>query len=399
MPLDHKPVAVHGAFVTAVLHGLLLCRGYVSHIPHSQLVFRLDTRAASSQPIPQLTPLEKLQILQQHGMFAAAERLQSTLAALPPVSGASSPTGGGAAALPGALLAGGMQGAMQEAQRQAATAAQLLRSGQYQQFVGRERLIGGQGGGFQLPSDAHKVAATTTATGVEVLVNHPGRKLQLAAAAADQAVAVAATAANGKTAGTTGARHPSSTSNGIISNGSSRGRNVSSSSTEPIISSSGRVLIGASSKGPYIEPPPHDAVYLKPNASSSGGALTALGGKPNSLAQADMLVWIGYQKSYRMMGRARLHCISGCVCEDRVVDAWHAEKTSRLAMAKLLVTQHDQCEIGVEVLEQTSSGHSKFKVTGVMISRAVEYANVDVHAGAALMGALEQAGHSINGGN
>jgi hypothetical protein len=354
------------------------------------LELQLDTRAASPQAIPQLTIQQRVHILKQHGMIAAASQLQASLAHM-----RLAPTTQPTAAVPGQLVAAGdgMQAALQEAQRQAAAAAQMLQSGQLQQqqqqqqqFGARERLIGGQGVGFQLPADAREVAASTTATGVEVVISSkPGRKLTQKPL---ENPAEQAAAASGFSS-----RHNSTSA--AFSSGSSS-------------SSSSRLLLGETAA--LTIPPPTDAVYLKPGSDSS--ILTTLGAKANSLAQADMLVWIGYQRSHRMMGKARLHCISGCVCQDVVVDAWHKAKVSHMAMAKLRVTQHAECRIGVEVLQQSSSGHHKFKVAAVMVSRAVEYqrstavahssgtsevagggaAAAAVHPDVALMSALEAAG-------
>jgi hypothetical protein len=348
-------------------------------------------------------------------MFAAAAQLQ---ASHPHLQTAGMPT----AAAPGVTIhqmagaADGLQAALQESQRQAAAAAQMMQSGQLQQqqqFGSRERLIGGggQGSGFQLPADVRQVAASTTATGIEVVVNQPGKKLMLQAAAA----VAAANAAGGfaPPAGSSDTSTASSSSSSSSSSSTSAASNVSNSS-------SSTMLLGAAA--PLVIPPPTDAVHLKPGSGSS--VLTALGAKANSLAQADMLVWIGYQKSHRMMGKARLHCISGCVCQDVIVDAWHSARVSHLAMAKLRVTQHKECRVGVEVLQQSSSGHHKFKVAAVMVSRAVEYtspavatagvsslidgggvavaaaaAAAAVHPDIAMMSALEEAGHSLLGGH
>jgi hypothetical protein len=318
------------------------------------LELQLDTRAASPQAIPQLTIQQKVHILKQHGMIATASQLQASVAHMRPTL-TTLPT----AAVPGQLVAAadGMQAEMHEAQRQAAAAAQMLQSGQLQQqFGARERLVGGQGIGFQLPADAREVAASTTATGIEVVMkSQPGRKLWHQPPAAQ---AVAAFGCAGRFNSTSAAFGRSS--------GSNTGANTSSSR------SSSRMLLGAASA--LTIPPPSDAVYLKPGSDSS--ILTTLGAKANSLAQADMLVWIGYQRSHRMMGQARLHCISGCACQDVVVDAWHESNVSHMAMAKLRVTQSAECRIGVEVLKQSSSGHHKFKVAAVMVSRAVEYQRI-----------------------
>jgi hypothetical protein len=337
---------------------LCCCRGFVSQTPKSVLELQLDTRAASPQAIPQLTLQQKVHILKQHGMFAAASQLQASQAHLRPI-----PTTLPTAAVPGQLVAAadGMQAASKEAQRQAAAAAQMLQSGQLQQqqqqFGARERLIGGQGGGFQLPSDAREVAASTTATGVEVVMKpQPGRKLRHQPPAAQAAAAYDFASRLRRTSAAFGGS-------------STTGANTSSSSGS-------RLLLGAAAA--LTIPPPTDAVYLKPGADSS--ILTTLGARANSVAQADMLVWIGYQRSHRMMGQARLHCISGCVCQDVVVDAWHEPRVSHMAMAKLRVTQHAECRIGVEILQQSSSGHHKFRVAAVLVSRAVEYQRISAVA-------------------
>lgn len=60
-------------------------------------------------------------------------------------------------------------------------------------------------------------------------------------------------------------------------------------------------------------------------------------------------------------------CLEGCTCavEDNV-DALHNLRQSTIFLVRLLVSQHPRCVIGITVLEETSSGEHKFKVTCLM---------------------------------
>jgi hypothetical protein len=237
---------------------------------------------------------------------------------------------------------------MVEAERQAAEAVVQLRLGQVKPFVNSERIVGANPySTLKLPPDARlEVGKTQTGTGVEVILpGQMGRRLQQ-----QQGTAAAI--------------------------------------------SSKRVLHGAGN--PMVVPPPYDAVYLKPNtgssSSTSGDAASNLGNSstaggtllPGTVGvsifseysfrpQPNMLVLVGYLKGPRLMGRARISCMSGCSCKAVTVDAWHAHPHLRLAAAKLHVTQSPECLIGVRVLGESSSGHHKFKVTGVMVAQSVHY--------------------------
>ena len=48
--------------------------------------------------------------------------------------------------------------------------------------------------------------------------------------------------------------------------------------------------------------------------------------------------------------------------------SWQVEKTSLLAISKIVVTQHAKCRIRVEVLLESSSGGFKFKISNVIIA-------------------------------
>ena len=110
----------------------------------------------------------------------------------------------------------------------------------------------------------------------------------------------------------------------------------------------------------------------------------------SGLGSMDMLVWVGYLKSYRQMGSARITCISGCACGHVLVDGFHAEKTSQTYLARLRVSQHEKCRIGVQVLDHyTSTGHFKFKLTSVMVTKYVDYSMEGDFTDQVLMTAIE----------
>eukprot|EP00877_Chromochloris_zofingiensis_P007869 jgi/Chrzof1/3335/Cz12g21090.t1 len=89
-----------------------------------------------------------------------------------------------------------------------------------------------------------------------------------------------------------------------------------------------------------------------------------------------MNVMIAYLKSYVKMGKAKFECLEGCTCavEDNV-DALHNLRQSTIFLVRLLVSQHPRCVIGITVLEETSSGEHKFKISGIMMN---EYTGADV---------------------
>lgn len=153
---------------------------------------------------------------------------------------------------------------------------------------------------------------------------------------------------------------------------------------------SGRALRAAAAN-PLLVPPPYDALYLKPAGGGAGASKpsnSSSGGAPGTVGasifseyslrpQPNMVVMVGYLKGPHMMGRARISCISGCSCSPLTVDGLHAQPQMRLATAKLHVTQSPECLIKVQVLPQSSSGHHKFKVTGLLVSQAVHYTSPD----------------------
>ncbi|KAG2496419.1 hypothetical protein HYH03_005645 [Edaphochlamys debaryana] len=79
-------------------------------------------------------------------------------------------------------------------------------------------------------------------------------------------------------------------------------------------------------------------------------------------------VFFHHLKSYEHMGVADFSCVSGCECTPLVTDAHIKQQVSQVYFARLDVTQSKECVIQVKVLEQTSSGERKFKVSGVVVS-------------------------------
>lgn len=63
----------------------------------------------------------------------------------------------------------------------------------------------------------------------------------------------------------------------------------------------------------------------------------------------DMIVWIGYLKSWRHVGSATISCIGGCECTSAFVDGMHEEGNTQQYMARLFATQHQHCLVEVKV--------------------------------------------------
>ncbi|KAK3267497.1 DNA polymerase alpha subunit B [Cymbomonas tetramitiformis] len=106
----------------------------------------------------------------------------------------------------------------------------------------------------------------------------------------------------------------------------------------------------------------------------------------NSNPTAMMHVSLGYLQSYEHMGRAALSC-ENCQCEPTdgsgseiwkggaggwVIDAHIELRESTLGMWFMRVSQHAECLIRLETLEDSSSGENKFKITNVMVSELPE---------------------------
>ncbi|PNW79166.1 hypothetical protein CHLRE_09g402923v5 [Chlamydomonas reinhardtii] len=79
-------------------------------------------------------------------------------------------------------------------------------------------------------------------------------------------------------------------------------------------------------------------------------------------------VYLHHLRSYTNMGVAKFRCVSGCRCKEVEVDAHHDDHTSQVFLAGLEATQAPDCIVEVKVLDKTSSGGNKFKVSGVVVA-------------------------------
>jgi hypothetical protein len=92
-------------------------------------------------------------------------------------------------------------------------------------------------------------------------------------------------------------------------------------------------------------------------------------GTPRSMA-----VWIGHVASWRGAGRAIAWCARYCACDAKVLDGWHAQKTTQQVAGRLGVTPSPRCWVALRVLNETTTpnGGRRFKVTGAMVGRRAE---------------------------
>eukprot|EP00798_Chlamydomonas_sp_ICE-L_P023363 gene23363-30624_t len=74
--------------------------------------------------------------------------------------------------------------------------------------------------------------------------------------------------------------------------------------------------------------------------------------------------------SYEHMGMATVNCVSGCTCEELLIDANTQDQSSQLRMQTHKVSQSEECEISLTVVEATNDplGGHKFKVGGIMVA-------------------------------
>ncbi|GAX77809.1 hypothetical protein CEUSTIGMA_g5252.t1 [Chlamydomonas eustigma] len=83
---------------------------------------------------------------------------------------------------------------------------------------------------------------------------------------------------------------------------------------------------------------------------------------------SEVLVELAYLKSYEKMGKAEVKCGGDCSCKASVIDGHHGIRNSQLHLHNFYVTQGSNCIITLKVLAESSSGHNKVKVAGLMIS-------------------------------
>jgi hypothetical protein len=86
-------------------------------------------------------------------------------------------------------------------------------------------------------------------------------------------------------------------------------------------------------------------------------------------------VMIGYLSSYERVGRGRISCVSGCICDSVEVNALWGQRYSTTNFAYLLTTPHQKCCIQIEVLPSSTPNSTsttddmKFKIEGVIMNQ------------------------------
>ncbi|KXZ51884.1 hypothetical protein GPECTOR_11g319 [Gonium pectorale] len=91
---------------------------------------------------------------------------------------------------------------------------------------------------------------------------------------------------------------------------------------------------------------------------------SAVGAKPDESVN----VYLHHLRSYAHMGTATVSCMSGCSCPMIEINAHISERVSQVYMSMLVASQSRECVLEVQVLDKTSSGENKFKVTGIVVS-------------------------------
>eukprot|EP00878_Enallax_costatus_P030767 GHUV01033555.1.p1 GENE.GHUV01033555.1~~GHUV01033555.1.p1 ORF type:complete len:393 (+),score=89.07 GHUV01033555.1:1071-2249(+) len=151
-----------------------------------------------------------------------------------------------------------------------------------------------------------------------------------------------------------------SSSDGNVTHKSSSSRGIRGSSSKDVGAAGSGQLAGNSSN-------------LPGSSSNLAGNSSSLAGLTAGAAVRDMIVWIGYLKSWRLMGSATISCIEGCECTSAFVDGMHEEGNTQQYMARLLATQHEHCLVEVKINDFSRSKGHKLKVTGVMVTRRIDY--------------------------
>ena len=87
-------------------------------------------------------------------------------------------------------------------------------------------------------------------------------------------------------------------------------------------------------------------------------------------ADADALVKIFYLTSYERMGMARVSCEDGCTCRPRTLDGHAARHESVVHVARMGVSQSENCTLRVEIVAETRDpkGGHKFKIFQINVT-------------------------------
>ncbi|KAG2488702.1 hypothetical protein HYH03_012702 [Edaphochlamys debaryana] len=110
----------------------------------------------------------------------------------------------------------------------------------------------------------------------------------------------------------------------------------------------------------YVASQPGAVLRLKLATATSAGTEEERG--------MNVSMQLGFLHSYEHMGRAAVSCEDGCACDPWVLDGHTEVRNSQTLLSAFPVTQASECVVRVEVLQNTSSGGHKVKLTGLMVS-------------------------------
>eukprot|EP00879_Flechtneria_rotunda_P013806 GHRR01014419.1.p1 GENE.GHRR01014419.1~~GHRR01014419.1.p1 ORF type:complete len:272 (+),score=66.88 GHRR01014419.1:1593-2408(+) len=119
----------------------------------------------------------------------------------------------------------------------------------------------------------------------------------------------------------------------------------------------------------YVSAKPGAVLTMVVNSTASSGS-----------KDHEVLVQVAHLKSYEHMGKALLTCVSGCECADTIIDGHHEDRTSQLKLHRVYVSQHEECTMAVQVLDDSRSPYQehKVKLAAVIVSEeAGEVEGVD----------------------
>jgi hypothetical protein len=106
-----------------------------------------------------------------------------------------------------------------------------------------------------------------------------------------------------------------------------------------------------------------DTYFEEVNEAARSSAVDTENSPPKPLADAEVV--LTFLRSYEHMGKVHISCPGGCACIDTEIDAHHEDKTSISNLFVVPVTQAKKCRLKIEIIEGTSSGEHKFKVSQV----------------------------------
>ncbi|KAG2429693.1 hypothetical protein HYH02_013951 [Chlamydomonas schloesseri] len=110
----------------------------------------------------------------------------------------------------------------------------------------------------------------------------------------------------------------------------------------------------------YVATIPNADIKFKVNTKSTG------------TRTQEVTVELGYLRSYENMGRANVSCEGGCACKTWTLEGHHDQRNSQTFLQGFPVSQAEECIIAVRVLETSSTGKHKVKISGVMVSEDPE---------------------------